>query len=702
MIRAAEVASPARAGRPTLAQRPHPRRPGFGRIRSNVAWLVASLVVTMVALLAWTTLHERAERIEEAQAHAVAIARAIEPFMGRIIHRSGDYLVGRRVLIEGAGGLEAFSRERLEALFANRPQDDVVLRYAVASDSQGRVVAIAGSPANPIFTVSDRAFFREHAASAERGVRVSAPFRSRIDGWWRLPVSLRLDRPDGSFGGVINTAIGVEYFAGFFASLGLPEGAVVHLVTEQGESVARHPVLEIRDPAGLATAVRGMEGQEGRFRAVSPEDGVERLGGHRKLAGTPVRAIVGFETRAVLAPWRRNTAIRVAVAGAMLALTAFLTILLLRNLSAEKAAHANVARFRSAVDLSGDYIYWVEEGGRISYMNDSAARRFGVDPRKLPETHLRDLSLEWSEERWAKFSEGARRDGAGAYESVHRNLQGEAYPVQVSATYVELEDREFGFLVCRDLSEAKRHEAEIQELNATLEKRVRERTEQLAAANDQLESFASAVSHDLRAPLNHLGAYAQALEESLETDREEGRRLARRIVERSGYMKQLIDELLELSRVGRKELQRTEVDLSLLAREIVHEQRRLQPSREVEAVVTDGLRVSADAVLVRTLLENLVGNAWKYSSKVPRARIEVFAEEGDGERVFAVRDNGAGFDPRYAHRLFGAFQRLHSQDEFPGTGVGLATAKRVVARHGGRIWAVAAPGEGATFRFTLP
>jgi light-regulated signal transduction histidine kinase (bacteriophytochrome) len=211
------------------------------------------------------------------------------------------------------------------------------------------------------------------------------------------------------------------------------------------------------------------------------------------------------------------------------------------------------------------------------------------------------------------------------------------------------------------------------------------------------------VSHDLRAPLRHLSAYTSELAaehaDALDAD---GRAVLGRIAERCGNMNALIEGLLQLSRVSRGPVKRKDLDLSAMAGELADELRRSEPERPVAVSIQPGLRAQGDPVLVRTLLQNLLGNAWKYSSKVPVARIGVAGARIGDEEVYRISDNGAGFEPRYADRLFGAFQRLHTSKEFEGTGIGLATAKRIVERHGGRVWAESAPGEGATFYFTLP
>jgi signal transduction histidine kinase len=229
---------------------------------------------------------------------------------------------------------------------------------------------------------------------------------------------------------------------------------------------------------------------------------------------------------------------------------------------------------------------------------------------------------------------------------------------------------------------------------------------ELEGTNRELEAFSYSVSHDLRAPLRAIDGFSQILQEDYEHALDdEGMDYLGRVRAASGHMATLIDDLLDLSRVGRRPLRRERVDLARLAAEIVEELKASQPEREVEFVAGENIMAWADASLLKVALENLLGNAWKFTARERAARIEFGADRKSGPNtpspVYYVRDNGAGFDQTYADKLFGAFQRLHGQDEFEGTGIGLATVARIVHRHGGRVWAEGAVGEGATFYFTL-
>ncbi|MDT7042105.1 sensor histidine kinase [Candidatus Nitronereus thalassa] len=250
----------------------------------------------------------------------------------------------------------------------------------------------------------------------------------------------------------------------------------------------------------------------------------------------------------------------------------------------------------------------------------------------------------------------------------------------------------------REITERQRVEEHMRKLNADL----LDRTTQLEASNKELEAFSYSVSHDLRAPLRGIDGFSQAVLDDYHDKLDEtGKQYLRRVREASQRMAKLIDAMLNLARLIRAELTFESVDLSAIGRSIAMDLSKADPDRQVEVVVVDNLRTTADPDLTRVILENLLGNAWKFTSHEEFPRIELGMTYHYAQPVFFVRDNGVGFDMTYADKLFGAFQRLHAVSEFQGIGIGLATVHRIIQRHGGRIWAEASVGKGATFFFTL-
>ena len=300
---------------------------------------------------------------------------------------------------------------------------------------------------------------------------------------------------------------------------------------------------------------------------------------------------------------------------------------------------------------------------------------------------------------WCDVTNSLVRDGHGRPMHILTVIQDATARMQAEAALREL-NAELERRIEERTRELSEREARIMELNADLARRA----SQAEAANRELEAFSYSVSHDLRAPLHAVSGYASALaEEFAHRLDDEGRRYLERVRAGAARMDELIDDMLSLSRISRADLAARPLDVSALARVLLEELREREPARACRLDVQPGMQALADAALLRIALTNLLGNAWKFSSKRESTVIEVGRLPSEGlMAVFFVRDQGAGFDPAHADKLFGAFRRLHSEKEFPGTGIGLATVRRVIERHGGNVWAEGTPGAGATFFFSLP
>ncbi|MGE5619513.1 MAG: PAS domain S-box protein [Sphingomonadaceae bacterium] len=372
-----------------------------------------------------------------------------------------------------------------------------------------------------------------------------------------------------------------------------------------------------------------------------------------------------------------------------------------RDVTERKLAEEQLRKLSRAVEQSPATVVITDTTGSIEYVNPrftqltgyTAEEAFGQNPRILK-------SGETPPEEYKRLWDTITAGGEWRGEFHNRKKNGELYWEYASISPIRDGDGNIThFLAVKeDITERKRAEDEIRKLNGDLTRRALE----LDAINRELESFSYSVSHDLRAPLRAIDGFSQALLDDYH-DRldEQGRHYLQRIRSASDRMDQLIDDMLSLARVTRSEMHREDVNLSAQAEAIAAELRRTQPERQVAFIIQPGVVAHGDARLLRVVLENLMENAWKFTSKHPTARIEFGVAEEGGEKVYFVSDDGAGFDMAYADKLFGAFQRLHAQTEFPGTGIGLATVQRIVHRHGGRIWARGEVEKGAEFYFTL-
>jgi PAS domain S-box-containing protein len=382
------------------------------------------------------------------------------------------------------------------------------------------------------------------------------------------------------------------------------------------------------------------------------------------------------------------------------------TVLSVRDVSErhriEAALRDSEERFRVTFEHAAVGIAHVAPDGRWLRVNRRLCEIVGYSAEELLGGRFQDIThpddLDADLAYVAEMLAGTRQ----TYSMEKRYLHRDRTAVWINLTVALVRDaagapRHF-ISVIEDISERKRSDTRIQSLNEAL----RARSRALAAANREMEAFSYSVSHDLRAPLRAIEGFNRMLiEDYAEALGVEGRRYLERVRAASERMEQLINDLLLLGQITRREVNRRQVDVSALAEAVAAELRERHAERHVEAVIAPGVRTHADPNLLRIVLENLLGNAWKYTARRSDGRVEFGRAAADGADVLFVRDDGAGFDMTYADRLFRPFQRLHSDDEFEGTGIGLAIVQRIVRLHGGRVWAEAAPDQGATFFFTL-
>lgn len=359
-------------------------------------------------------------------------------------------------------------------------------------------------------------------------------------------------------------------------------------------------------------------------------------------------------------------------------------------------------RYRTIIQTAMDGFWLVDARGRILDVNDAYGKLTGYSREELQTMSITDIEAVETAEETARHVRRVKETGRDQFETRHKCKDGRIIDIEVSTNYQETEGGRF-FVFVRDITERKLAEAEIKRLNTGLEQTVRERTAQLEASNKELEAFSYSVSHDLRSPLRAIDGFSRMLLDDY-ADRldAEGSRRLNVIRDSTRKMGQLIDDLLAFSRMGRREMAQSDIDMTGLARAVCEELRAAAPERMLQFTVNTLPPARGDWSMIRQVFTNLLSNAVKFTKPRETAIVEVGGRAEEGENVYYVRDNGVGFDMQYVNKLFGVFMRLHSAGEFEGTGVGLALVQRIIHRHGGRVWAEGKVGEGATFYFTLP
>ena len=378
-----------------------------------------------------------------------------------------------------------------------------------------------------------------------------------------------------------------------------------------------------------------------------------------------------------------------------------------RTLGRLTRARHNADRLLKVIDSTSAVIYMRDGDGRYLLVNLRYEQLFGVRRREIVGLTDHDLFPKEMADAFRANDIKAFAHGAPMQmEEVAPHPDGPHTYITVKYPITDIAGRPYAICgISTDITPLKQAEEQVRQLNIDLEERVRERTAELEESTRELDAFAYSVSHDLRAPLRAVAGFSELLLADY-CDRldETGQDYLRRVLAATDRMGDLIDDLLNLSRAARAEVSRQAVNLTAMAHRIAAELVSADPDRGqvAQIAIEDDLRVAGDPALIELVLRNLITNAWKFTAKKARPQIRVGSAEKDGVRTIFVRDNGAGFDMRYADKLFVPFQRLHTFDDFAGNGIGLAIVGRIIARHGGRVWAEGEPGNGAVFSFTLP
>ncbi len=431
-------------------------------------------------------------------------------------------------------------------------------------------------------------------------------------------------------------------------------------------------------------------------------------------AGDEVRESINLQDAQVLnlffAPTEQHWRLEATSAQRSLAVSLTLSALMLSSVFFAQnywaLSRLNAARYRELLEQVDLVAVTLDLEGRVTFCNDYLLQLTGWPREEVlgQEYFPRFAPSNWQQVKETILSRLRSEDMPAHAENPLLTRSGDVRWVRFNNTILRNTKGEvIGVAsIGEDVTERRLAEARIQQMNAELEQRVRERTRQLEAANRELEAFSYSVSHDLRSPLRGIDGWSLALLEDYGDQLDpQAQSYLHRVRSETQRMARLIDDLLNLARLARAEMRCQPVDLSAMAARLTATLQASAPQRQVTFVIQPGLTAIGDANLLEIALSNLLDNAFKFTSKTAQARIEFGQVDLDGQPAFVVRDNGAGFDPAYAQKLFGPFQRMHKASEFPGTGIGLTIVQRIIHRHGGKIWADAAPAQGAGFYFTL-
>ena len=678
----------------------------------SLALLAAVFTVVVAGVLWWQSLHSQTQLREQVLLQAEQ----------RSLHVA-DAMAGQ---VQAQLNTMDVTLRTLRDHWVREPRDrfDVLAKDALASLPPGLVshVSVADASGQLVYNslgldtvryVGDRDSFQVARLGPDL-MRVSATVRSRLTGRWVFVV----DRPvlrQGRFDGVVYLVVESAYIARELGQLELSDQDVVSLVHPDGHYLARSEANEA-SVGQQVPADRPYRAQpalsHGTYRVDDVVDHAPRTYGWHRLPDSGLVVSVGLADDSVLAPLAPALWRNLLVTGVLsLLLLGFGGVIVrdqLRMARSQRALARSEAGLKEAQQLGG-LGSWEHDlsSGRLRW-SDEVYRIFEADPALVQPSFDRFLELVHPDDQ-AMVRQAFHisvRDRQ-TYNVVHRVLLPGGRVKYVRERGVTEYDgdrpvRSMGTVL--DITEVRTAQLALQQLNEELESRVTERTHELAQANRELEAFAYSVSHDLRTPLRSIHGFACVLEEEEAGQLSDvGRRHLQRIQDGSRRMGKLITDLLSLTHLNRARMHQEPVNLSELALEVAGELQHAEPERKVDWHIEEGMAAMADPGLMRAMLQNLLGNAWKYTSQTPQAKVQFTCTgKSGGLTVFCVSDNGAGFDMAYSEQLFMPFKRLHAHHEFEGSGVGLATVQRIVQRHGGTVRGEGAVGEGARFFFSLP
>jgi PAS domain S-box-containing protein len=733
--------------------------PFLDRLRSRLIVLVLLAVLPALGLIVHGDMRHRRMATAEAHEDALRLAKVSAAAQDRFIEGARQLLVALAQLPQVRGG----DRKTCGALLSDLQARYGVYANLGVIDTDGNIFCSAKPLSGPL-DVRDRGYYKR--ALETRAFSVSGYLVESITDKPSLTFALPVLGPAGQTESIVFAALDLQWLSQLVAGINIPSGTTITVLDRNGIILARYPDPEKwvgfdahESPIAktlLAGSSEGMietTGVDGvlRLYAFTSLSGMADTGAY-VYAGIPASYAYDEENRlllqhvvglglvalfAILAAWFAGDYFIVGQARALSQAARKLADGDLSVRSGVVHGRGELGKLAEAFDRMAESLEQQQDFTRTLLENLAegviacdAEGRLTVFNRAVREWHGLD-ALSVPAEEWFGFHDLYDKDdkthlsrtdlplyralNGERVRGVELNIAAKSRPrrrIVVSGDPLfNAAGRKIGAVIAMHDISGQRHAEELlrlnaeelQRLNAELEQRVAERTKQIETVNKELEAFSYSVSHDLRAPLRIMDGFSRLLLKRYSNVLDAtGQDFLQRIRTGSQRMELLIQDLLRLSKVTRCELRGEAVDLSGMTREIIDRFHESAPDRSIEVSIEDGLAAFGDGNLIHIALENLLGNAWKFTRNRTRARIDFGKTEIDGEQVFFVRDNGAGFNKSQVHRLFGAFQRLHGENEFPGTGIGLAIVQRIIKRHGGRVWAEGDVEQGAAFYFTLP
>lgn len=739
-------------------QEVHPGAVNKRRILSGSHWVSAAAIVIIAAFATLAAIHLRVLAMANLASHSQHLALATEALLIARINTIEVALVAAAADISHQLATHTINSDAITQRLRLIEDNQRWISVVRATNSQGDVLYGRGLP-SPTINIADRDYFLRLQGDPTVGMVVASPIKAKQVNEWRWPFVHRINLTDGGFGGIVYIEIPIHHIHPLLEQISNSTGGLVAIRDTNLNLIVRH-VAPYGDLLTVGEKLTNVEfttalaanPKEGNFLSDTlVVDAVHRSYSYRRHNQYGLTVDVGLPTEPVLAQWRHQTwiiaGLAISLAFGLLVLTRRMQSNLCRQclsiealeasrkglLATQLQLNASYAQdiserqktanellaiknmLEAALPSMSDAIFISDAKGQFLHFNlayatfhkfksiDECARALKESPLFLDVYTMQGELLPFEQSPTPRAMRGETQSNAKF--TLRRKDTGETWGgIYNFAPICNAAGSVIGSVVaCRDITEQNAADLLIQQLNTTLELRVAERTAELEMTNQELDAFSYSVSHDLRSPLRAIDGFARKIAAGYgERLDDEGRRCLQVVRDNAQRMGTLIDDLLAFSRMSRSDLSRQQVSMDAMAHQVATELQAAEPQRAIEFTFLPLNQAFGDAAMLRQVWINLLDNAIKFTRTCDIARIEVGSQVEAAETVYWVKDNGAGFDMQYAGKLFGVFQRLHRQDEFEGTGVGLAIVQRILHRHNGRVWAEGHPGVGASLWFALP